>query len=116
MAVPVTATVSLFSSTSSSVGSRLKVPVCDRVPAGIVIVKSLTVAKSVPEVAVPEPTLTVTGVALEREPPFSVAVTVIVVALSDSPSELLSTDSCTPVEADSSSVTVTVTEPAVSDP
>ena len=39
-----------------------------------VIVKSLTVAKSVPEVAVPPPTLTVTGVALEREPPFSAAV------------------------------------------
>ena len=74
-------------------------------------------AKSVPEVAVPPPTLTVTGVALEREPPFSAAVTVIVVALSGSPKRIrLSTDSCTPVEADSSSVTVTVTERAVSDP
>ena len=31
--VPVTATVSLISSTSSSVGFRVKVPFCDRVPA-----------------------------------------------------------------------------------
>ena len=98
--VPDTATVSSSSSTSSSVGARVKVAVCDRVPAPIVIVKSLTVAKSVPAVAVPVPTLTTTGVALKRAPPSSAAVTVIVVAPADSPTSWLSTDSSTPVEAD----------------
>ena len=92
--------------------------VCDRVPAPIVTVKSLTVAKSVPEVAVlqPAPTLTSTGVSLERGAPFSAAVTVIVVAPADSRTSLMFADSSTPLEANSSSSTVTVTEGAAADP
>ena len=81
---PFTSKVSSDSSTVSWVGSRLKVPVCEDWFAGIEIVKLFTALKSVPEVAVPDSTLTVTGVALPRVPPFRVAVTVMSVALAPS--------------------------------
>ena len=81
---PLTFTVSAGSSTSSWTGLRLKLPVRDRLFAAMVIVKPVTAVKSVPETAVPEATVTDTGVALSRAPPFSVAVTVITVALAAS--------------------------------
>ena len=73
--------------------------------AGIVIVNPVTAAKSVPEVAVPEPTVTATGVAEARVPPFSVALTVMVLALALSLKVSGDTDRVTPDEAVSSSST-----------
>ena len=75
-------TISPGSSTVSWVGVRLNAPVWDSVFSGIMIVNPVTAAKSVPEIAVPEPTVTATGVAASRVPPFKVALTtVMVVAL-----------------------------------
>ena len=80
-AVPVTATVSLPSTIASSVGSSEKVAVPVFEPATMVRVKSVTAAKSVPDVAVPLPTETVTAVAAVRAtPPSRVPVTVMVAA------------------------------------
>ena len=110
--MPPTATVSSGSSTVSRVGVSVKVPVCDRVLAGIEIENPATAAKSVPEVAVPDPTVTDTGVASPRVPPFSLAVTVTVVAPAPSLTDPGDTDRVTPLDAVSSSSTVTATEPA----
>ena len=52
----------------------------DSVFAAMVIVNPGTAAKSVPGVAVPDPTVTATGVASPRAPPFSLAVTVTALA------------------------------------
>ena len=64
VAAPETVIVSSYSSVLSSVGVSVKDPVCDSAPAGIVIVKLLTAAKSTTSLP-PEPaTLTVTAVSL----------------------------------------------------
>ena len=47
----------------------------------MVMAKSDILVKSVPEAAVPEPTLTVIGVSASRAPPFNLAVTVTVVSV-----------------------------------
>ena len=60
--------------------------------------------------------LTVTGVVAVLVPPFSVAVTVMFVALADSARLFGDTESVTVFEASSSSSTVTLTVPAVSEP
>ncbi len=75
--VPLTVTVSSPSWTLSSVGVRLNVAVALLVLAGMVSVKLLTVPKSVPAVAVPLATDTLTDVALVSTPTSSVALTVI---------------------------------------
>ena len=77
-AVPLTVSVSVPSATLSSVGFKLKVCVPSVWLAGMVSVKSLTVAKSVPAVAVPLSIDTVTGVALVDAPLSRVPVTVTV--------------------------------------
>ena len=106
---PDTATVSPSpSSRPSCVGSRVKPPVCAAEPAGMLISKSATSAKSVPSSAEPEPTCTVTVVAPARVLPDSVAVTVTAVAPSPSPTRTGSTASEMPPDAVSSSVIVTV--------
>ena len=112
-AEPVMATVSSGSSVLSSVGIKRNVPVPDAWFAPIMMVNSVTSVKSVPETAVPEPTVTVTAVSLPRVPPFSRAVTVTVVAPAPSSTSSGDTDRVTPVEAVSSSFTVTVTLAAV---
>ena len=115
--VPVTATVSLPSTIASSVGSSEKVAVPLFEPATMVSVKSVTAAKSVPEVAVPLPTETVTAVAaVSATPPSRVPVTVMVAA-SDafSATSVGATARVTLVGAASSSVMVPVAEAAVPD-
>ena len=67
-----------------------------------------------PEVAVPDPTVTATGVASPRVPPFSLAVTVV--ADAPSPTDSGDTDRVTPLDAVSSSSTVTSTEAATTVP
>ena len=94
----------------SSVGINVKVCVPSVWLAGTVNVKSLTVAKSVPDVAVPLYTDTVTGVALADAPPFRVPVTVTVVEPAPSETLVRSTDKVTLVEAVSLSVIVSVAE------
>ena len=89
---------------------------CDWALDGIEIVNPGTAAKSVPGVAVPDPTVTATGVASPRAPPFSLAVTVTVVAAVPSPTDSGDTARATPLDAVSSSSTVTSTEAAVTDP
>ena len=90
LALPFTATVSSGSSMASSVGSSEKVALAVDMPAGRVIVKGATAVKSVPAVAVPEPTLTVTALSAEKvvEPP-SVAVTLTIAALAASSATLV---------------------------
>ena len=112
--MPSTETVSSGSSTVSCVGVRTNEPVCEALSAGIVMVNPVTASKSVPAVAVPEPTVTVTGVAAALVPPFNAAVTVTGVAPAPSPIASGDTDSVTPLDGVSSSSTVTSTEPAVS--
>ena len=114
--VPATDTVSSGSSTVSCVGLRLNVPVCDRVLGGMMIVNPATAAKSVPDSAVPDPTVTATGVASPRVPPFRPAVTVTVVAFAPSLTDSGTTVRVTPLDAVSSSSTVTSTEAAVTLP
>ena len=113
---PPTDTASSGSSISSCVGASVKVPVYDRALAGIMIVNPVTSAKSVPSVAVPDPTVTATGVASPRAPPFSLAVTVIVAAPALSPADSGDTVRATPLDAVSSSSTVTSTEATVTPP
>ena len=72
---PVTRTVSCPSSSSSSIGVRENVAVALCVFSGIVRVNASTTAKSVPDVAVPDSTDTVTSVAEPRVPSFRVPVT-----------------------------------------
>ena len=98
VALPMTNSVSSLSSTSSFVGTRLNVAVPRVSLAGMVSVKSETVAKSVPAMAVPLSTYTVTDVsesnaALLRTP---VTVTGVEPASSETLSRL--TDSVTIVE------------------
>ena len=84
VALPLTVTVSDPSATSSSVGSRSKVAVPSVASASMSSVKLPTAVKSVPDVAVPSPTVTVTDVAAVNAAPSSVPVTVMRVALSPS--------------------------------
>ena len=91
-------------------------PVCDWVLAGIEIVNPATAAKSVPDSAVPDPTVTATAVASPRVPPFSLAVTVTVVAFAPSLTDSGTTVRITPLDTVSSSSTVTSTEAAVTLP
>ena len=88
----------------------------DWVLAGIEIENPTTAVKSVPEVAVPDPTVTDTGVASPRVPPFKLAVTVTVVAPAPSLTDSGDTVRVTPLDAVSSSSTVTSTEAALTDP
>ena len=111
--LPLTASVSAPSATLSSVGINAKVCVSSVRLAGMVNMKSLTVAKSVPAVAVPLSTDTVTGVALVRAPPSSVPVTVTVVEPAPSETLVGPTDSVTFVDAVSLSVIVSVAESTV---
>ncbi len=94
----------------SSVGVRLNVAVPLVTSAGMVSVKLLTVSKSVPAVAVPPATDTVTEVGPVRAEPSRVPVTVT--GVRPSPSETLdgSTDRITFVGAASSSSIVSVAE------
>ena len=112
--VPLTVSVSAPSYMSSSVGVRLKV-VLPRVALALMVsVKSETVAKSVPAVAVAPPTETVTEVALVRALPSRVPVTVMGVPLAPSETVAGSTDRITLVGAPSLSVIVIVVASTVS--
>ena len=109
--VPVTNTLSVPSSSVSSVGVRVNVAVPLGAFAGIVRVNVAGDAvKSVPDVAVPEPTDTVTAVAEPRVPSFRVPVTVMEVPVASSSfTDSGLTESATRVDGASSSVTDTVT-------
>ena len=109
-AVPLTVSVSAPSAMSSSVGINAKVCVPSVWLAGMVSVKLLTVSKSVPAVAVPLSTDTVTAVALVDAPPSRVPVTVTVVEPAPSETLVGSTERVTFVDIVSLSLIVRVAE------
>ena len=108
--VPRTATVSSGSSMLSSTGTSVNVPISLVMPAGIVIVKFATAAKSVVNVAVSAATETATSVGSLRADPSSAAVTVTIRSPPVASSGMLAgaTLSVSVVEAASSSVMVRV--------
>ena len=114
-AAPAMFTSSSFSSMASSTGVSVKLAVPEVWPAAIVSVKSATAAKSSVE-AVPPDTDTVTAVSDVPGAPFRAPVTVIAVAPASSSTASSDTVSVTPVDAVSSSATVTATSAAVTEP
>ena len=108
--VPRTSTASSGSSMLSSTGASVNVPVWLVIPTGIVIVNSLTAAKSVPTSAVSPSTRTLTAVASGRAAASSAAVTVTRCAFPVAPSDTVSgeTDSVTVIDSVSSSSIVRV--------
>ena len=78
--VPDTVTVSSLSSTASSTGVKVKVPIACVASAGMTMVKSDTAVKSSPSVAVLPATLTFTAVSPGRLPESKRAVTVMLLA------------------------------------